>query len=163
METKNKLVKTAKVCEVISKVLYLLAMVATVTFIVLAIALPLTDAISAITNGETAVIFATLALSAFIYIGLFWNIQGVFKTIVAEGTPFTDRAGHYLKKIAIYVIVLSVAPALIGSTVLRIVYPETEIVFPIDLGGIAVGAVVLFLGVYFNHGKELQKRDDETL
>ena len=163
METKNKIVKTAKVCTIISKVLYLLSMVACLTFIALAIVLPNTNAISALSTGETAVIFATLALYAFICIGLLWNIEGIFKTVAVEQSPFAERVGHYLKKVAVFVIVLSVVPALVGSTILKIIYPETAIVFPIELSGIIVGVVLFFIGMFISYGNELQKRDDETL
>ena len=163
METKNKIVKTAKVCYIVAKVLYLLSFAVCLTFIALAIALPLTNAISSMPAAETAVIFATLAVYAFICIGLLWNIEGLFKAIAEAQTPFTERVSHYLKKVAVFIVVLSVVPALLGSTILRIACPETETVFPIELGGIIAGAVLFFIGLLFNYGKELQKRDDETL
>lgn len=163
METKNKIVKTAKICRIISKVLYILACVACLTFIALAIALPLTNAIEAYTTAETAMIFATLALYAFILVGLLWNIEGIFKTIAKEQSPFTARVSHYMKKVAIYAIILSVVPALIGSIILRLIASKTELTFPIDLCGIIVGIVLLLLGIFLNYGKELQDNDDETL
>ena len=163
METKNTLIKTAKVCQIIAKVLYFVAFAACLVFVVLAIALPLTNAISVITNAETAMIFSTMALSAFICVGLLWNVEGIFKSIVAENSPFSERVSHYLKKVAIYVIVLSTVPALLGTTILRIIYPATEITFPIELGGIIAGVVLLLVGIFFNYGKELQKSNDETL
>ena len=163
METKNKIVKTVKVCGIISKVLYLLSCVACLVFIVLAIVLPLTNAVQTYTNAETAVIYATLALYAFTCVGLLWNIEGIFKTITKEQSPFAEKVSHYLKKVAIYVIVLSTVPALLGSTVVRIVYPETEIAFPIELGVIIAGAVLFLIGLFFKYGKELQNKDDETL
>ena len=163
METKKQIVKTARVCSIVSKVLYILSCVVCLTFIVLAITLPLTNAVESYTDAETAVIFATSALYAFICIGLLWSIEGIFKTIVKEQSPFVERVSHYLKKVAIYVIVLSTVPALLGSTVLQIVCPETEISFPIELGGIIAGAVLFLIGLFFKYGKELQNRDDETL
>ena len=163
METKNKIVKTAKVCGIVAKILYLLSIVACLTFIILAIALPLTNAVSSMPAAEVAVIFATLAVYAFICIGFLWNVEGICVAIVKEGSPFTERVSHYLKKVAIYVIVLAVVPALIGSTVLRIACPETETVFPIEFGGVIAGAVLFLIGLLFNYGQELQKRDDETL
>ena len=163
MDTKKKIVKAAKVCGIISKVLYLLSFAVCLTFIVLAIALPLTNAIDAYTTAETTMIFTTLALYTFVLIGLLWNVEGIFKTIVKEHSPFHERVSHYLKKVAIYVIVLSTVPALIGSIVLRIAYPQTELTFPIDFGGIIAGVVLFLIGLFFRYGKELQKRDDETL
>ncbi|MCH5156444.1 MAG: hypothetical protein J1G02_01040 [Clostridiales bacterium] len=163
METKQKIVKTAKACGIISKVLYILSCVVCLAFIVLAIVLPLTNTIDTVSNGETAVTFATFALYAFVCIGLLWNIEGLFKAIVKEQSPFTERVSHYLKKVAVFVIVLSVVPALIGSTVMQIVNPETETVFPIELGGIIAGVVLFLVGLFFNYGKELQDKDDETL
>lgn len=163
METKNKIVKTAKVCTIISKVLYLLSVAVTLTLIVLAIVLPITGAISGYSAGEVTVFFATLALYAFICIGLLWNVEGIFKSVASEQSPFTERVGHYLKKVAIFVTVLSIVPALLGSTILRIIYPETELTFSIELGGIIVGAVLFLIGTFFSYGIELQKRDDQTL
>ena len=163
MELKNKIVKTAKICYIAAKVLYLLAFVACLTFIALAIGLSVTKAISSLTSAETAVLFSTLAVYAFVCIGLLWNVEGLFKTIAKEQSPFTERVSHYLKKVAVFVIILSTVPALLGSAVLRIVCPETELGFPIELGGIIVGAVLFFIGLLFKYAKELQKRDDETL
>lgn len=163
MELKNKIVKTAKVCYIAAKVLYLIAFAVCLAFIGLAIGLSVTNAISALSPAETAVLFSTLALYAFVCIGLLWNVEGLFKTIAKEQSPFTERVSHYLKKVAIFVIVLSAVPALLGTTILRIVCPETEVVFPIELCGIVVGAVLFFIGLLFKYGKELQKRDDETL
>ena len=163
METKNKIVKMAKTCYVIAKVLYILAMVACVAFIVLAIALPTSGVVKNMTAAETAVLFATLALYAFVCVGLLWNVEGMFKSIAQEKSPFSQAVSHYFKKIAIFVIILSLVPALIGSIVLRAVYPETELTFPIEFGGVVAGLVLLVIGVFFNYGDELQKQDDETL
>ena len=163
METKNKIVKMSKVCHIVSKVLYIVAFVACLAFIALAIALPLADVIDKYTKSEVAVIFSTLAVYAFVCIGLLWNVEGIFKSIVKEGTPFCKGVSHYLKKSAIFVLILAVVPALIGTTVLRIACPETELIFPVSISGIVVGAVLLILGIIFKYGNELQNRDDETL
>ena len=163
MDTKNKIVKTAKVCHIIAKVLYIAACAVCLAFIALAIALPLTNAIDTLTNAETAVLFATLALYAFICIGLLWNVEGIFKCLVKDGSPFSEGVCHYLKKIAVFVLVLSVVPAIVGTTLIRIICPATEITFPIEVSGIIVGVVLFVIGVIFDYGKELQKRDDETL
>lgn len=163
MDTKNKIVKTARVCHIVTKVLYLVSIAVCLTFIILAIVLPSTDAIVTLHASEVAVVFATLALYAFICIGLLWNVEGLFKSIVQEQSPFNEGVSHYLKKIAIFILLISVVPALVGSTVVRIVYPTTEITFPIEVGGIIAGVVLFVFGVVFKYGKELQKRDDETL
>lgn len=163
METKNKIVKIAKGCYIAAKVLYILAFAVTLAFIALAIALPLTEAIEKYAPAETAVLFSTLSLYAFICIGLLWNVEGLFKSIVKEQAPFSDRVGHYLKKIAVFVLILSVVPAVLGTAIVRIACPETELAFPIELGGIIAGAVLFFIGLFFEYGKELQQKDDETL
>ena len=163
MDTKNKIVKTAKVCHIISKVLYIVAFAVCLAFIVLAIVLPLTNAIYTLTNAETAVLFSTLALYAFICIGLLWNVEGIFKCLAKDGSPFSDGVSHYLKKIAIFVLVLSVVPAIVGTALVRIIYPASELAFPIEVSGIIVGAVLFIIGAIFKYGKELQERDDETL
>ena len=163
MELKNKIIKTAKICYIAAKVLYLLSFAVCLTFIALAIALPLTNAISSLTPAETAVLFSTLAFYAFVCIGLLWNVEGLFKSIAKEQTPFCQAVSHYLKKIAVFILLISVVPALIGSILVRIFYPATELTFPIEVGGIIAGLVLFLLGMVFNYGKELQKQDDETL
>lgn len=163
METKQKIVKTAKVCGIIAKVLYLLACVECVTLIVLAIVLPKVHPLDPLTPKETAVQLATLALQAFVLIGLLWNVEGIFKTIAAEQTPFAERVGHYLKKTAIFTIVLAVVPAIVGTSLAHILCKGTELVFPTEAGGVVIGVVLLLIGVFFKYGNELQKRDDETL
>lgn len=163
METKNKIIKTAKVCCIISKVLYILSCVACLVFIALAIALSCTHAIATLTVAETAIIFSTLALYAFMCIGLLWNVEGIFKSIVGAKAPFDEKVSHYLKKIAIFVISLAIIPALVGSILLRAICPSTEIIFPISFSGIVAGFVMFLFGLFFKYGKELQKNDDETL
>lgn len=163
METKSKIVKLAKGCHIAAKVLYILAFVVCLAFIALAIALPVADVIDKYSKAEVAIIFSTLAVYSFICIGLLWNVEGIFKSIVKEGTPFCKSVSHYLKKSAIFVLILAVVPALLGTTVLRIAYPETELVFPVSVSGIVVGAILLILGIIFKYGNELQNRDDETL
>lgn len=163
METKNKIVKTAKFCHIVSKVLYLLSFAVCLTFIVLAIVLPLNDAISSLTNAETAVMFSTLALYAFICIGLLWNVEGLFKSIVNDQSPFSEAVNHYLKKIAIFVLAMSIVPAIVGSILVHSICPESELSFPIEVGGVIAGALLFLLGMVFTYGRELQKKDDETL
>lgn len=163
METKNKIVKTAKVCGVIAKVLYLLACVEFVALIVLAIVLPQVHPLESYTSKETAVFFIELALYAFILIGLLWNVESLFKTIATERTPFAERVGHYLKKTAIFTIVLSIVPAVVGTSLAHLLCKGTELVFPTEGGGVAIGVVLLLIGVFFKYGTELQKKDDETL
>ena len=163
METKNTILKTAKVCYIVSKVLYCLLCAACLTFIVLAIALPLTNAIDSLTKGETATVFSTLAVYAFMCIGLMWNVEGLFKSVVINQKPFGEAVNHYLKKIAIFILLVSLVPSLVGSIVVRIACPETELTFPIAMGGVVGGIVLLLIGIFFKYGNELQKQSDETL
>ena len=163
MDTKNKIMKLAKVCYVIAKVLYIIAFVVCLAFIALAIALPLTNAISSLTTAETAIVFATLALYAFVCIGLLWNVEGLFKSIAKGQSPFNQAVNHYLKKIAVFVLIMAIVPALLGTALLRIIEPATEIVFPVSVSGIISGIVLFVIGVCFQYGIELQKKDDETL
>ena len=163
MDIKSKIIKTAKVCHIISKVLYITAFVVCLAFVALAIALPLSDAIDTLTNAETATIFSTLALYAFICIGLLWNVEGIFKVIAAEQSPFTEGVSHYLKKTAVFVLILSIVPAIVGSILVKAICPATELTFPIEVGGIIAGAVLFLIGWFSKYGNELQKKDDETL
>ena len=163
MEIKNKIVKLAKICHIVSKVLYCISFAVCLVFVALAIALPLSNATGEMSAAEAAVFFATLALYSFMCIGLLWNIEGLFKYIAKEQTPFNERVSHYLKKIALFTLLLSAVPALVGSIVMRAVCPETELTFPIELGGIVAGIVLFIIGLCFDYGNELQKSDDETL
>ncbi len=163
METKNDVIKVAKKCLVVSKVLYAISCVACFVFIGLSIILSCTKGMETMTVAETASLFGTLALYCFVCMGLLWNVEGFFKSVLQEKAPFGERVSHYLKKSAIFVVVLSFAPALIGSTVLRLLVPKTEMVFPVSFGGIIAGVVLFIIGIFFKYGKELQKNEDETL
>lgn len=156
MKTKNKIIKTAKICGTICKVFYCLACIACITFIVLAIALSSTNAIKSFTSGETAILFGTLALYSFMAIGLLWNIEQIFVNILKEQMPFCERASHYLKKVAIFLILISTVPALIGTILLHSIIPATELNFSIELGGIIAGIVLLIFCQIFEYGHELE-------
>lgn len=158
METKNKIIKTGKICSIISKVVYCLDCVACLTFIVLAITLSYTGAIKSLTAGETAILFSTLALYSFIAIGLLWNLERIFVNIVKEETPFSKSAPHYLKKVGIFLILLSTIPALVGTILLHSITPATELNFPIELGGIIAGIVLLVFCQFVQYGKELEDK-----
>ncbi|MCM1194855.1 MAG: hypothetical protein NC332_02855 [Firmicutes bacterium] len=163
METKKQIIKTAKVCYIITKVLYGLSCAACLIFTALAIALSCTHAVKSLTVAETAILFGTLALYAFMAIGLLWNVESIFRSVGEAQAPFGDRVSHYLKKTAVFIILLSVVPSLAGSIILRAVCPLTELVFPIEFCGIIAGIVLFLFGLFFKYGKELQKNDDETL
>ena len=162
METKNKIIKAAKVCYKTSKILYYVSFVVCLLFIVLAILLSSTKGLKGFSATETVCLFGTLALYSFICIGLLWNVVGIFKS-VEKKAPFSDGVSKYLKKSAVFILMLAVVPAIIGSTILRIAQPSTQLVFPISVGGIIAGLVMLMLGMFFNYGAELQTKDDETL
>lgn len=163
METKNKIIKVAKVGKICAQVLYLLSIVACLTFAVLAIALSCTHAIKSITPAETAIIFAVLALYAFFLFGLLWNVQQFFASIQNAQSVFNEQSGKYLKKSAIFTMVVSCIPAIIGSALMHGIVPDSEFVFRIEIVGIITGALLILVGLFFQYGKELQKRDDETL
>ena len=163
MEIKEKIVKTAQVCYIVAKVFYFLAFAICLAFIVLAIVFPINNTIKEFAPAEVAVIFSCAALYVFICIGLLWNVQQLFKNIAQEKSPFSETVSHYLKKIAIFILILAVVPAVLASTVVKIVYPATEFNFPIEAGGILAGVVMFLIGMFFKYGNELQKKDDETL
>ena len=96
-------------------------------------------------------------------IGLLWNVASIFKNVEQEKAPFSEKVSYYLKRSSIFVVLISVIPALIGSTVLRIICPTTDLTFPISLSGIISGITIFMIGMFFNYGKELQKNEDETL
>lgn len=158
MNTKTKIMKTAKICGIVCKVCYCLAIAACITFIALAIALSCTHAIKSLTDGETAIVFATLALYAFMLIGLLWNVEQIFVNALKEQTPFCERVRHYLKKAAIFLILISTVPALVGTTLLHSIVPATELNFSVELGGIIAGIVLLLFGQFVEYGKELEDK-----
>ncbi|MDE7296800.1 MAG: hypothetical protein K2N84_05990 [Clostridia bacterium] len=159
MNTKTKIIKTAKICSIVCKVLYCLACAACIAFVVLAIALSCTHAIKSLTVGETAILFATLALYSFMLVGLLWNVERIFVNIEKEQTPFCERAHHYLKKVGIFLLLTATVPALVGTTLLHTVTPATELNFPIDLGGIIAGTVLLIFRQFVTYGKELEDKN----
>ncbi len=159
MNTKNKIMKTAKICGIVCKILYCLAIAVCVTFIALAIALSCTNAIKSFTVGETAILFATLALYAFMLIGLLWNVEQIFGNILKEQTPFCERVCHYLKKAAIFLILISTVPALIGTILLHSIVPATELNFSIEFGGIIAGIVLLIICQFFEYGHDLEDKN----
>ena len=163
MDTKNKIVKTAKVCKITSQVLYILSIVAFFTFTVLAIALPCTNAIKSMTKGEMAIVFSVLALYAFFLFGLLWNVQKFFEAIQQKQTPFCDKASKYLKKTAIFTLLVAVVPAIIGSILIHAIEPKSEFVFRVEIVGIVTGVILFLAGLFFKYGQELQHKDDETL
>lgn len=163
MKTKNEIIKIAKVSYIISKVLYCLSFVACLVFAVLAIVLSAKNSIESYTPTETAVLFGTLSLYSFMLIGLLWNVESIFKSIAQEKVPFSESVSHYLKKIAVFVILVSVVPAIVGSIVLKLACPASELTFPIELSGVIAGIVLFLIGLFFKYGQELQKKDDETL
>lgn len=160
---KEKMLKVAKVCEIVTKVFYILACTLTSVFIVLAIVLSTTDAISGYTPAEVALIFGGIALYCFMLIGVLWNVEQIFKNIVIYKTPFNEKVTHYLKKTAWCTILTSVIPALIGSILVKAIVGESEVRFDFQIVGLIVGVVTLLLGYVFNYGITLQKQDDETL
>ena len=163
MRTKNKIIKTARICHKITKGLYYASFVFCFVFVVLAIVLASTKTIKSLTVAETACLFGTLALYAFISIGLLWNIASIFKSVEKDKAPFSEKVSYYLKRSSIFVVLISVVPALIGSIVLRLIYPATDLTFPISVGGIISGITMFMIGMFFNYGKELQQNEDETL
>ena len=163
METKYKVIKTAKFCKITSKVLYILSIVAFFTFAVLAIVLPCTDAIKSIKPAESAIVFSVLAVYSFFFFGLLWNVQKLFEAIEINQTPFCEKVSRYLKKSAIFTLLVSVVPAIIGSILIHAIVPASEFVFRIELVGVFTGALLFLVGLFFKYGKELQRKDDETI
>ena len=160
---RTKIVKLAKVCKIISKVLYFINCAACTVFIILAVVLPLTNAIKSITPAECAIVFTVLALYAFFLFGLMWNVEGIFKSIEENKTPFCERATHYLKKSAIFILIVSIVPSLVGLISIKLCAPGSIFDFHIEVVGVCSAIVLFLIGTVMNYGCELQKRDDETL
>lgn len=163
MKTKNKIIKTAKVCYKLTRVLYIISIVLSFIFVILACIIPFTKLIKGLSRVEISIIFSTLALYLFISVFLLLNVKNLFKSVEKEKSPFGVNACKYLKNIAIFLIIISIIPALISSTLIKIIQPTTELTFPISLGGIISGIVTLIFALFFKYGMELQKNEDETL
>lgn len=163
MNNKTKLIKTAKVCGIVAKIAYLISSVACVVFLVLAIVFPLVDVWKSVTRTETAIIFSVFAVYAFVMVGLLWNVEKLFDTMKKLETPFSATINRYLKKIAVFTLILSCVPALLGSTLLHALAPNSVFEFRIELVGVLMSIVLFLLGQVFAYGKELQQKDDETL
>ena len=163
MNNKNKLLKIAKGCKITPKVLYILDCIACLTFVVLAIVLPITKTITSLTTEEVAIMFSIISLYSFLLIDFFWNTQKLFANIESTGTPFNTKTISCLKRLAWSIIVISVAPAILGSILIHAIVPNSEVVFRIEVVGIISGIVIFLLGIVFCYGKELQDKDDETL
>ena len=162
-DNKAKIIRISKTCKVVSKVLYVLNCVAMLTFLVLAIVLPLTNAIKSIKPAESAIIFSVLTLYSFFMIDFLWNTTKFFDTICKEKSVFNVRVTKIINRIAISSLVLSTVPAIIGSILIHAIVPASEFVFRIEIVGIMASVVLFFISLFFKHGAELQKRDDETL
>lgn len=163
METKNKIIKMAQISYIVTKVLYYLTCISCLVFIVLAIVLPTAKIVDTFSTSETAVLFGTLAFSSFMLMGLLWNVESLFKSVTKGNAPFGERVSHYLQKCAIFTVLFSLLPAIVGTTIIHIVCPTSELVFPISFSGVIIGVVVFMFGLFFKYGKELQQNDDETL
>lgn len=159
METKNRILKTAKICDVALKVFYCLDCVAYLTCIVLAIVLPRTNAVKAFTSTETAILFSAVALYAFMLLGLLWNAERIFASILKEQTPFCESVCHYLKKSGVFFLLCATVPAIVGTILLHSLTPATQLHFSVELGGIIAGIVLLLFAPFFGYGKELESRD----
>lgn len=163
MNNKNKLLKIAKGCKIASKVLYILDCATCLTFVVLAIVLPLTNAIKTLSTAEVAIMFSVLSLYSFLLIDFFWNTQKLFANIEKAQTPFNLTTIKCLKRLAWSIVVISVVPAILGSILIHAIAPNSDVVFRIELVGIISGIVMFLLGLVFSYGKELQDKDDATL
>lgn len=163
VDNKGRIIKISKICKVIAKVLYVLDCIVTFAFLVLAIVLPLTNAIKSISPAECAIIFSVLTLYAFFMIDFLWNTTKFFDTICTEQSVFNIKVTKCIRRIAISSLILSTVPAIIGSILIHAIVPTSEFVFRIEIVGIMASVVLFFISLFFKHGAELQRKDDETL
>lgn len=162
-DNKRKILKISQTCKVVFKILYVLNCIMTFTFFVLAIVLPLTNAIQQITPAECAIIFSVLTLYSFFMIDLLWNTTKFFATICEEQSVFNIKITNSIKRIAISSLILSTIPALIGSIFIHAIVPNSEFVFRFEIVGIMAAVILFFISLFFKYGAVLQKQDDETL
>lgn len=163
MKDKDKIIKISKICKVVAKVLYVLDCVMTLASLILAIVLPLTNAIKTISSAECAIIFSVLTLYGFFMIDFLWNTTKFFDTIYKEKSVFNIKITKCIKRLAISSLILSTIPAIIGSILIHSICPTSEFVFRLEIVGIMAAIVLFFISLFFKHGAELQKQDDETL
>lgn len=160
---KDKIIKISHTCKIVSKVLYVIDCITTLAFLVLAIVLPLTNAIKSITPAECAIIFSVLTFYGFFALDFLWNTTKFFETICNEQSIFSYKVTRYIKRLAISSLILSTIPAIIGSIFIHLLAPESEFVFRLEIVGIMASVVLFFISLFFKYGSELQKQDDETL
>lgn len=164
LSSKEKILKVAQIGEVVSKIFYITAIVCAAVATVCTIAAPFVK-VTDVPLGptESAIAAGGAALYMFMLIDVWWNVKQIFKNIRVNQTPFNERVIHYLKKTAVAVILISIIPAFVGSLLLNLVVPESVIDFDFQYIGLGVGVLLFMLGLVFNYGIELQKKDDETL
>lgn len=163
MSDKNKIIKISKTCKIISKILYIIDCILTLAFLVLAIVLPLTNAIKSILPSECAIIFSVLTLYSFFMIDFLWNTTKFFDIICKEQSVFNVKITKCIKRVAISSLILSTIPAIIGSILIHSIVPASEFVFRLEIVGIMASIVLFFISLFFKHGAELQRQEDETL
>ena len=162
-KVKEKIIKLSKGLYITTKVLYIISITLFFVFAIEAIVFPLTGVVKGYEPGEVAIAFSILALYSFIAVGLLWNVSQLFKVIYTEKTPFSLNVNKYLKKSAGYILGISIIPGFLGSILNHALFPNSVFSYHIELTGILAGLVLYFIGLFFNYGYELKKKDDETL
>lgn len=158
MKDKNKIIKMSKTCKVVSKVLYVLSCIATLAFLVLAIVLPVTNAIKSIKPAESAIVFSVLTLYSFFMIDFLWNVCKFFDTICKEQSVFSEKITKTIRRIAISSLILSIVPAAIGSILIHAIVPESEFVFRFEIVGIMASIVLFLFHCFLNMEQSFKSR-----
>ena len=150
---------------VFAKVCYIICLIAAPVLVILGVVFGLNNTIDGRTTGETIISFSVLALYAFSAAGLLWNVEMLFKDMGENGSPFSEKSGHYITKTARFLLILSVVPALIGKIAMGILSgitkAESELQFDFGFGGIIFGLILLYISLAFDYGYKLENKDKE--
>ncbi len=173
--------KLAKAGKVISRIVFILSIVATCLIVFgLVFYLVIGDR-SLVVNGipleglilqETGqliprpILITALCLAAFACIAeviLSQMAASYFRRELADGTPFTFRGAKDLKRVGLWAIFLPLGSALISAIVLAVVAASTtgvdsvHVRFSIESSSIGTGIFLLVVSVFCRHGAETQQ------
>lgn len=176
---KEKIQKTSGIMAVITKVLCILLAVGLlipVLVLMRSAAAPDTD-LSAIpglgfyspsgelmtSNGEIIAGMFTIIVSAIFIIYILIIAYRIFKAISRYMMPFSHDNAKKLKKIAVILLIYSIAVPIAKAGFYGTFAPEIQIQTSVNSLSVILAMIFFFISVLFSYGAELQQQSDETL
>ena len=172
--------KLAKAGKIISRIIFILSIVATCLIVFALVFYLVIGDRSLIVNGlpleglilqETGqmiprpILITALCLAAFACIAeviLSQMAASYFRRELADGTPFTFRGARELKRLGLWAIFLPLGVGLISAVILSVVAAQTtgidsvNVRFSIESSSIGTGIFLLVVSVFCRHGAETQ-------